>query len=111
MKGFFRAIRQYSKTSLCAALLLLMIPGAGRSQGTKPLKVNWSSNSAAYLALWLAHEQGYFDREGLTVQFAHILSTSRALQAVVAGDIDVTTVDPVTPHSFHLKGPAGRGGR
>src|SRR3990172_7780652 len=104
MKGIFREIRHHSKTSLCAALLLLMIPGAGRSQGTKPLKVNWSSNSDAYLALWLAHEQGYFDREGLTVQFTHILSTSRALQAVVAGDIDVTTVDPVTSIQSNLAG-------
>jgi NitT/TauT family transport system substrate-binding protein len=81
-----------------------MIPGLGRSQGTKPLKVNWSSNSAAYLALWMAQEQGYFEREGLTVEFAHILSTSRALQAVVAGDIDVTTVDPVTSVQSSLAG-------
>jgi NitT/TauT family transport system substrate-binding protein len=104
MKGIFREIRRHSKTSLCVALLLLMIPGVGHSQGTKPLKVNWSANSAAYLALWLAHEQGYFDREGLTVQFTHILSTSRALQAVVAGDIDVTTVDPVTVVQSSLAG-------
>ena len=104
MKGIFGEMRQHSKMSLCTALLLLMIPGLGRSQGTKPLKVNWSSNSAAYLALWLAHEQGYFDREGLTVQFTHILSTSRALQAVVAGDIDVTTVDPVTSIQSNLAG-------
>ena len=81
----FRKIRHYSKTSLCAALLLLMIPGLGRGQGTKPLKVNWSSNSAAYLALWMAQEQGYFEHEGL----------SRA----------------VRPYSFHLAGPAGRGRR
>jgi ABC-type nitrate/sulfonate/bicarbonate transport system substrate-binding protein len=38
------------------------------------------------------------------VQFAHILSTSRALQAVVAGDIDVTTVDPVTSIQSSLAG-------
>ena len=93
MKRIFTAIRRHSRTTVCASLLLLIIPGSGHGQATKPLKVNWSSNSAAYLALWMAQEQGYFEREGLTVEFAHILSTSRALQAVVAGDIDITTVD------------------
>lgn len=96
MKRIFTAIRRHSRTTVCASLLLLIIPGSGHGQATKPLKINWSSNSAAYLALWQASEQGYFDREGLAVQFTHILSTSRAMQAVVAGDIDVTTVDPVT---------------
>ncbi len=96
MKNIFRKIYRHSKNIICASLLLLIVPGSGRGQATKPLKVNWSSNSAAYLPLWMAREQGYFDREGLTVEFAHILSTSRAMQAVVAGDIDVTTVDPVT---------------
>jgi ABC-type nitrate/sulfonate/bicarbonate transport system substrate-binding protein len=52
----------------------------------------------------MAQEQGYFEREGLTVEFAHILSTSRALQAVVAGDIDITTVDPVTVVQSSLAG-------
>jgi len=97
-------IRQHSNMSLCAVLLFVMIPALGRGQGTKPLKVNWSSNSAAYLALWMVQEQGYFEREGLTVEFAHILSTSRALQAVVAGDIDITTVDPVTSIQSSLAG-------
>ena len=104
MKRFLRQIRQNSITTLCAAVLLVTIPGAGRSQGVKPLKVNWSANSAAYVALWLAHEQGYFEREGLPVQFTHILSTSRSLQAVMAGDIDITTVDPVTVVQSSLAG-------
>ncbi len=104
MKRILGEIRQQAKTSVCVALLLLIIPGAGRSQEKKPLKVNWSANSAAYLPLWLAYEEGYFDRQGLPVQFTHILSTSRALQAVVAGDLDVTTVDPVTLVQSSLAG-------
>jgi NitT/TauT family transport system substrate-binding protein len=104
MRGISRTLCRNSKTTLYAFLLLLIIPDLGLSQATKPLKVNWSSNSAAYLALWMTREQGYFDREGLSVEFTHILSTSRAMQAVVAGDIDVTTVDPVTVVQSSLAG-------
>src|SRR3990170_5312525 len=85
--------------SLAIAAAILVFPLwtsiAACAQGAK-IKVNWTATSGAMSPLWVAMDKGYFAKNGLDVEFAHITSSSKAIQAMIAGDIAFTTMDPLT---------------
>ena len=76
-------------------VLALWTSTAAHAQGAK-IKVNWTATSGAMSPLWVAMGKGYFAKNGLDVEFAHITSSSKAIQAMIAGDIAFTTMDPLT---------------
>jgi ABC-type nitrate/sulfonate/bicarbonate transport system substrate-binding protein len=43
--------------------------------------------------IWVAYEEGLFKKNGLDVELLHIPSTSRAIQSMLAGEIQFTTAD------------------
>lgn len=66
-------------------------PGAKAS-----LNVAWTAVSGANSGLWTAYEAGYFKDEQLTVELTHITSSSRVIPAIIAGDVQFSTLDGLT---------------
>ncbi len=67
-------------------------PAASPGQPTA-LTVNWTAVTGANSGLWTAYEANYFREENLAVQLIHIASSSRTVEALLAGDIQFGNVD------------------
>src|SRR5262245_45467762 len=53
------------------------------------IRIGYSSISGAYIGLWVAHDGGYFAKEGLEDQMILIPSGTQLAQVTVAGEIDI----------------------
>lgn len=49
-------------------------------------RVAWTSFASNMSGTWVAREEGLFKKNGLEVELVHIPSTSRAIQALLAGE-------------------------
>ena len=56
------------------------------------LRVAYSSISAAYTGIWVAHDAGFFAKEGLDSQIIFIGSATQLAQVLVAGDVDIASL-------------------
>jgi NitT/TauT family transport system substrate-binding protein len=87
-------------------------PAAGPAQSpaapTPPppirLTVNWTAVSGSQSGIWMAYEGGYFREQGLDVELVNIASTSRAIQAMVAGEVQMGSLDPAASIQASLGG-------
>lgn len=72
-------------------------PTAGPATASAPVPlratVNWTAINGAQAGIWMAHEYGLFQEQGLDVELTHITSTSRVLQAMMAGELHLSTMD------------------
>ncbi len=66
--------------------------------------VNWSAVSGSQTGLWMSYEGGYFQQEGLDVELTNIQATSKAIQAMVAGEVQMGSVDPAAAIQSSLSG-------
>src|SRR5512142_2289722 len=57
--------------------------------GAKDVPVIYSAVTASESALWVAHETGFFHKQGLSTQIVYVSSGSRAMSALVAGETPV----------------------
>jgi ABC-type nitrate/sulfonate/bicarbonate transport system substrate-binding protein len=53
---------------------------------------------------WVAYEEGFFKKNGLDVELIHIPSTSRAIQAMLAGEMAYSYTDGRTAVQAAMKG-------
>ncbi len=60
------------------------------------LTLNWTAPSGVQVPLWLAYERGIFREMGLEVELVHIATTSRVIQAMAAGEVHLSPLDPAT---------------
>jgi NitT/TauT family transport system substrate-binding protein len=57
------------------------------------IKVNWTAVTGANGGLWTAVAANYFKDENLTVELTHISSSSRSIEALIAGDVQFGYMD------------------
>jgi NitT/TauT family transport system substrate-binding protein len=86
---------------VCVAVLLAACASSSSSTTVAPgarafLNVAWTAVSGANSGLWTAYEAGYFRDEQLTVELTHIPSSSRVIPAIVAGEVQFSTLDGLT---------------
>jgi len=84
--------------SLALALTSLSLPLPAEAQlGGKPEKssfsVSYTQASGAFTPLWVAQEAGLFKKQGLDASLK-LLNSQVALQALVAGEVDVISSGP-----------------
>jgi NitT/TauT family transport system substrate-binding protein len=84
-------------------LLALAVP-TSVAWGQAKVRVNWTAVSGTQSGLWLAYEEGIFKRNGVDVELTHIPSSSRAIQAMLAGEIAFSAVDVANAVEADLKG-------
>lgn len=90
------------------AIVYAMVFFFGLLTGTLPAqmkaRVAWTSFASNMSGTWVAQEEGLFRKNGLDVELVHIPSTSRAIQVMLAGEIQFSYMDGRNSVTAALKG-------
>lgn len=73
------------------AILFVLLFGS-LAQSAERLRIAYSSISGAYTGIWVAHDAGFFAKEGLDDQIIFIPSATQLAQVLVAGDVDIASL-------------------
>jgi ABC-type nitrate/sulfonate/bicarbonate transport system substrate-binding protein len=68
------------------------------------IRIGYSSISGSYLGLWVAHDAGFFSKEGLDDQMILIPSGSQLAQVVTAGEVDIAALNGSSAMAAALQG-------
>jgi len=69
-----------------------------------PVRINWTAVTGAQSGMFMAHQEGIFKKNGLDVELLHISSSSRGIQAILAGEIAFSYMDGSNQVQANLKG-------
>src|SRR5712692_6713162 len=72
-------------------VFLLTVASNGWTQEKVKFPVSASSKTLGYSPLWVAQRQGFFDRNGLDVQLVLVSGADKAMMALLAGSVYVST--------------------
>ncbi|HTN70952.1 MAG TPA: ABC transporter substrate-binding protein [Methylomirabilota bacterium] len=78
------------KRALVSSLAIFLL--ASSAQSADRMRIAYSSISGAYVGIWVAHDAGFFAKEGLEDQIILIPSATQLAQVTVAGDVDVSSL-------------------
>ena len=92
--------RRYPSSFLLLLSLLLAVP----SLAQEPVRVNWTAVTGAQSGMFMAQQEGLFKKKGIHVELIHIPSSSRGIQAILAGEIAFSFMDGVNAAQANLKG-------
>ena len=90
------------RLSLIASLLVLLF--SALAQPAERLRIAYSSISGAYTGIWVAHDAGFFAKEGLDDQIIFIPSATQLAQVLVAGDVDIASLGGAPAMAAALSG-------
>ena len=90
------------KRALVAVWLALLM--FSPSIAAERVHIGYSSISGAYIGIWVAHDAGIFQKEGLEDQIILIPSGSQLAQVVVAGEVEVGSLNGSSAMAAALKG-------
>ena len=74
------------RTSLTVLLVLL---GVQLGFAQERVRVGWAAMTASHTPLWVAQEKGLFTKQGLMAESIFFGAGPPAMQALVAGDLDI----------------------
>jgi NitT/TauT family transport system substrate-binding protein len=66
--------------------------------------VNWAAINGGHVGIWAAYEAGLFREQGLDVELTHISTTTQVLKAMVAGEVQISTLDAASAIQASLEG-------
>ena len=91
-----------AKTTLIGifALVLCSQPAAAQQK----VRINWTAVTGAQSGIYVAYEEGLFKKNGLDVELIHIPSSSRGIQAILAGELAFSSLDGLNVAQANLKG-------
>ena len=69
-----------------------------------PVRINWTAVTGAQSGMFMAQQEGLFKKNGLDVELLHISSSSRGIQAILAGEIALSYMDGSNQVQANLKG-------
>jgi NitT/TauT family transport system substrate-binding protein len=76
----------------------------GHVHAADRVRIGYSSISGAYTPIWVAHEAGYFTKEGLQDDIILIPSGTQLAQVTVAGEIDIGSLNGSSAIAAALQG-------
>jgi NitT/TauT family transport system substrate-binding protein len=88
--------------ALTVLYLAAIVPTDAWSQ--MKARVAWTSFASNMSGTWVAQEEGLFKKNGLDVELVHIPSTSRAIQVMLAGELQYSYMDGRNSVTAALKG-------
>src|SRR5712692_6634951 len=91
------------KRFLVLGVLIAMLC-ATTSFGAERMRIGYSSISGAYVGIWVAHDGGFFAKEGLEDQIILIPSGTQLAQVTVAGEIDIGSLNGSSAMAAALQG-------
>lgn len=86
---------------LSLAFALLFVTPA---QAQRAIRINWTAVTGAQSGMFMAKQEGLFKKHGLDVELIHIPSSSRGIQAILAGEIDFSFMDGSNAAQANLRG-------
>jgi ABC-type nitrate/sulfonate/bicarbonate transport system substrate-binding protein len=81
-----------------------LVFGISSARGADRIRIGFSSISGSYLGLWVAHDAGYFAKEGLEDQMILIPSGSQLAQVATAGEVDLAALNGSSAMAAALQG-------
>ncbi len=72
--------------------------------GQTNVRINWTAVTGAQSGMIVAKQEGLFKKNGLDVELIHIASSSRGIQAILAGEIGFSFMDGSNAAQATLKG-------
>src|SRR5215475_15762828 len=67
-------------------------------------RINWTAVTGAQSGMFMAQQEGLFKKNSLDVELIHIPSSSRGIQAILAGEIAFSFMDGANAAQANLKG-------
>lgn len=91
---------------------VLSVSFLAQPASAQPLKVGYTSKTIFFLPLFVAQQKGFYDAEDLKVELIHMGTPAVNLQALVAGQIHMSNINPdgiiiVDEKGANLKAIAG----
>jgi len=77
---------------------------ATQAWGQTNVRINWTAVTGAQSGMFMAKQEGLFKKNGLDVELLHIPSSSRGIQAILAGEIAFSFMDGSNAAQANLKG-------
>jgi len=74
-------------------LSFVLLPGAPALVSAQKLVVGYSGVTAIQLPVWVMKDAGYFKQEGLDADLIYIASSSTMAQAMMAGEVAISTAN------------------
>jgi NitT/TauT family transport system substrate-binding protein len=68
------------------------------------VRINWTAVTGAQSGMFMAQQEGLFRKHGLDVELIHIPSSSRGIQAILAGEIAFSFMDGSNAAQANMKG-------
>jgi NitT/TauT family transport system substrate-binding protein len=84
-----------------ALLVLLAVSFSWSAEG---IRIGYSSISGAYAGIWVAHDAGFFAKDGLEDQLILIPSGSQLAQVTVAGEVHIASLNGSSAMAAALNG-------
>src|SRR4026209_2643162 len=72
-----------------ALVLLIFSLGGAPASAQERVRVGWAAMTASHTPLWVAQERGFFAKQGLVTEPIFLGAGPPAMQALVAGDLDI----------------------
>ncbi|HEX7229226.1 MAG TPA: ABC transporter substrate-binding protein [Candidatus Binatia bacterium] len=88
---------------LIIAIVFLVLFSTALSAQT-PVRINWTAVTGAQSGIFMAAQENLFKKNGLDVELIHIPSSSRGIQAILAGEIAFSFMDGSNAAQANLKG-------
>ncbi|HEY2987801.1 MAG TPA: ABC transporter substrate-binding protein [Candidatus Binatia bacterium] len=93
------------KIGTCLAIALMVVASLTPDAGAQnKVRINWTAVTGAQSGLFMAQQEGLFRKNGLDVEVIHIPSSSRGIQAILAGEIAFSFMDGNNEVQANLKG-------
>src|ERR687895_250054 len=91
-------------TLLLTLFFFLSAMAALPASAQSPVRINWTAVTGAQSGMFMAQQEGLFKKNGLDVELIHIPSSSRGIQAILAGEIAFSFMDGANAAQANLKG-------
>lgn len=90
--------------SMVLPFFILLVFAVVPASAQTPVRINWTAVTGAQSGMFMAHQEGLFKKHGLNVELIHIPSSSRGIQAILAGEIAFSFMDGSNALQANLKG-------
>jgi ABC-type nitrate/sulfonate/bicarbonate transport system substrate-binding protein len=99
-----RGVNRMKISALISSLITLIAISAIPAVAQTPVRINWTAVTGAQSGMFMAKQEGLFKKNGLDVELIHIPSSSRGIQAILAGEIAFSFMDGSNAVQASLKG-------
>ncbi len=86
------------------AAVIVVLALAANARAQNKIRINWTAVTGAQSGMFMAQQEGLFKKNGLEVELIHIPSSSRGIQAILAGEIGMSFMDGLNEVQANLKG-------